>query len=107
MKKITCLILCTIGAMCLWLWMLVSICQPDPPPVSRYPLDIAEVHTMGNFDELQIYNFSEKNSPVCISTEDFQQYGELFRPDGTDKGKWYRGRYLHSDFQENWSCIVK
>lgn len=81
MKKIIRLILCTIGAMGLWLWTLISICQPDSQPVTYYTPDIVESYTTGSFDELQIckvYYLSAEDSPDHISTENFQQYGRCF-----------------------------
>ena len=81
MKKMICLILCTIGAMGLWLWTLISICQPDSQPVSYYTPDFVESYTTGSFDELQIckvYCLSAEDSPDRISTEDFQQYEGCF-----------------------------
>lgn len=81
MKRKMCLILCIIGAMGIWLWMVVSICRPDAPPAPYYTPDSVETYTVGSFDRLQIckvYCLTPEDTPDRISTEDFQQYGRNF-----------------------------
>lgn len=81
MRKTACVILCVALLLSAWLWVVISICQPDAPQVSYYTPDAVETYTTGSFDILQIekiYYLTEESSPDCISTADFQQYGSIF-----------------------------
>ena len=81
MRKTACAVICVALLLVVWLWVVISICQPYAPQVSYYAPDAVETYTTGSFDILQIdkiYYLTEGDSPDCISTADFQQYGSNF-----------------------------
>lgn len=81
MKQAVRSILCIVGVVGIWLWVMISVCKPDPQPVSYYKPDYVESYTVGSFDQLQIckiYYLTPEEGPDHISTEDFQEYGHYF-----------------------------
>ena len=113
MKQTVRLILCAlgiIGAVSIWLWVVISVCKPNSQPNAYYAPDYVESYTVGSFDQLQIckvYYLFLEGTPDCIPTEDFKKSGYCFSLleltkeccDGTD--------IYTAVFRESGSCIMK